>query len=100
MNSKQLVSAVLAGIAAPRVPTGPLAVHYCAGIAGLTIRQYTTDPAKLAQSVLCYYDRFKPDAIWLSADTWVTAQAMGVAVGATADDQPFGGIGAPLVQTA
>ena len=90
----------LAGQPVPRVPTGPLAVHYCAGVAGCTLRQYTTNARVLADSVIRYYERFRPDAVWLSADTWVSAEAMGARVGATDDNQPFGGIGEPLVATA
>lgn len=100
MTSKQLVAAALAGQPVPRVPTGPLAVHFCAGHAGYTLRQYTTDAAIMAESVIRYYERFQPDAIWLSADTWVSAEAMGVKVGATSDHQPFGALGGPLVTTA
>ena len=100
MNSKELVHAALCGLPTPRVPTGPLAVHFCAGVAGYTLRQYTTDACALAESVIRYYERFKPDAVWLSADTWVSAEAMGARVGATDDDQPFGGIGEPLIRSA
>lgn len=100
MTSKELVRAALAGQPVPRVPTGPLAVHFCAGVAGYTLRQYTTDPAALADSVIRYYERFRPDAVWLSADTWVSAEAMGARVGATSDDQPFGGLGDPVVRRA
>jgi MtaA/CmuA family methyltransferase len=100
MTSKQLVHAALAGQPVPRVPTGPLAVHFCAGVAGYRLRQYTTDARSLADSVIRYHDRFKPDAVWLSADTWVSAEAMGARVGATDDNQPFGGLGKPLIQTA
>jgi MtaA/CmuA family methyltransferase len=97
MTSKQLVSAALAGQPVPRVPTGPLAVHFCAGHAGYTLRQYTTDAATMAESVIRYYERFKPDAIWLSADTWVSAEAMGMKVGAHGDNQPFGALGGQLI---
>lgn len=100
MNSKQLVAAALAGQPVPRIPTGPLAVHFCAGHAGHSLRQYTTDAATLADSVIRYYERFRPDAVWLSADTWVSAEAMGAQVGAHGDNQPFGAIGGPLVTRA
>ncbi len=99
MTSKELVLAALAGQKPPRVPTGPLAVHFCAGLAGYTLRQYTTDAGALAESVIRYYERFRPDSVWLSADTWVSAEAMGARVGATDDQQPFGGLGQPLVRT-
>lgn len=100
MTSKDLVRAALAGHPVPRVPTGPLAVHFCAGVAGYTLRQYTTDPCALADSVIRYHERFRPDAVWLSADTWVSAEAMGARVGATGDNQPFGGLGDPAVRIA
>jgi MtaA/CmuA family methyltransferase len=82
------------------VPTGPLAVHFCAGVAGHSLRQYTTRARLLAESVVRYYERFKPDAVWVSADTWVSAEAMGARVGAVDEDQPFGSLGPPLIHTA
>ena len=90
----------MAGKTVPRVPTGPLAVHFCAPLAGCTLRGYSTDARALADSVLRYHERFKPDAVWVSADTWVSAEAMGAKVGAADDNQPLGGIGAPLVRCA
>ncbi|MFO1492517.1 MAG: uroporphyrinogen decarboxylase family protein [Kiritimatiellia bacterium] len=100
MNSRQLVANTLAGLPTPRTPSGPLAVHCCAEAAGVTLRRYTTDAGALADSVIRYCERFRPDAIWVSSDTWVSAGAMGVPVGATGDDQPFGALGGPLVRTA
>jgi len=95
---KQRVLDALRGHPTSRAVTGPLAVHYCAQFAGASIRQYTTDARVLAEAVIRYYERFRPDAVWLSADTWVSAEAIGARVGAATDDQPFGGIGAPLIQ--
>jgi uroporphyrinogen decarboxylase len=100
MNSRELVTSALAGLPVPRDPIGPLAIHFCARAAGYTLREYTTSAQVLADSVIHYYERFKPDAVWVSADTWVSAEAMGARVGATDDNQPFGGIGEPLVRTA
>lgn len=100
MNSKAIVLAALNGLPTPRVPTGPLAVHFCAGLAGYNLRQYSTDAEAMAESVIRYHERFKPDAVWLSADTWISAEAMGVKVGATADNQPLGGMGEALVRSA
>ncbi len=64
------------------------------------MRQYTTNARVLAESIIRYYERFRPDAVWVSADTWVSAQAMGATVGAVAEDQPLCGVGEPLVRTA
>ena len=35
--------------------------------------------------------QFRPDAVWVSADTWVTAQAMGKPVAFPGPDQPLAG---------
>jgi len=98
--SKALVARALRGEPVPRVPVGPLAVHFCARVAGGTLRAYSTRATTLAAAVIRYWERFRPDAVWLSADTWVSAQAMGARVGASDDHQPLGGQGPPLVRTA
>jgi uroporphyrinogen decarboxylase len=100
MKPRTLVKRALCGLETPRSPTGPLAVHYCARMAGFSVHEYTTNPHVLAECVIRYYERFKPDAVWLSADTWVSAQAMGAVVGATDEGQPFGGLGGPRIRTA
>ena len=56
--------------------------------------------AVLADCVLGYAARFLPDAVWVSADTWVTAQAMGAPVVFPDGDQPLAGTGEPRVRTA
>jgi len=98
-TSKQLILDALQGRPTPHVPTGPLAVHYCARFAGASLKEYTTSAQRMADSILRYYERFRPDAVWLSADTWVSAEAMGARVGAATEDQPFGGVGMPLIRT-
>jgi uroporphyrinogen decarboxylase len=96
---KQIVRRALQGLAIPRVATGPLAVHCCARWAGKSLREYSTDPAVLADCVLRYYEQFQPDAVWISADTWVSAQAMGAAVAFPGGDQPLGGDGTVRIRT-
>lgn len=88
------------GEATPRAASGPLAVHYCAKVAGVSIHDYTSSPVVLAESVIRYWEKFRPDAIWLSADTWVSAQAMGAVVGAPDENQPWSGLGVPFINTA
>jgi len=100
LRSKELVSLALRGEPTPRTAAGPLAVHYCAQVAGRSIQEYTSNPVVLAGSVIRYWERFRPDAVWLSADTWVSAQAMGAKVGAPGENQPWCGLGPPLVRTA
>jgi MtaA/CmuA family methyltransferase len=98
-DSRQVVQRALAGEPTLRTATGPLAVHYCARLGGVSLRDYTTDARTLADCVVRYYERFHPDAVCVSADTWVTAQAMGARVGFPNDDQPMGGVGEPVVQS-
>src|SRR5512140_731775 len=97
MNSRELVAAALKGEPVPRVPVGPLAVHFCARAMGCSLHDYTTNARVLSESVIRLDGRFTPDAVWVSADTWVSAQAMGANAGGTAPDRPFGGLGPPLV---
>ena len=99
-SSRNLVGQALTGRPVPRAVSGPLAVHYCARLAGVSMRDYTLNPRTLADCVLRYYETFHPDAIWLSADTWVTAQAMGAAVDFPSGDQPMAGTGGPCVRSA
>ena len=63
------------------------------------MRDYTLSPQIMADCVLHYYEKVRPDAVWLSADTWVTAEAMGAVVAFPAGNQPLGGTGEPLVRT-
>jgi len=99
-GSRALLRQTLLGESTSRVATGPLAVHFCAGMAGISLRQYSTQAGALADSVIRYYERFRPDAVWVSADTWVSAEAMGAAVFAPSPDQPLCGTGEPRVRTA
>ncbi len=97
---REAIGRALRGEATTAVPAGPLAVHFCARLAGITIREYSTNAGALADSVIRYHERFRPDAVWVSADTWVSAEAMGATVIAPADDQPLCGSGEPRVRTA
>jgi uroporphyrinogen decarboxylase len=98
LTSKQIVRRALRGEDVPRPATGPLAVHFCARFAGRSLREYTTDAGVLAECVVRYYEEFRPDAVWLSADTWVVAEAMGAATRFPGEDQPRCGTGEPLVR--
>jgi MtaA/CmuA family methyltransferase len=97
---RELVQRALRGLDTPRPAHGPLAVHYCARLAGVTLQQYSTNAAIMSESIVRYYEQIQPDAVWLSADTWVTAEAMGAQVGCTDVNQPIAGVGDPAVQTA
>lgn len=97
-GGKMAVLDALAGRGS-RAVAGPLAVHVCARLAGVSMEDYTGNPQVLADCVIRYWERFQPDAVWVSADTWVTAQAMGKAVAFPGPGQPLGGTPEPLVWT-
>lgn len=99
MNSRQLVFKTLNGEEVPRWPCGPLAVHFCARDMGISIRQYSLDAQLLADSVLSYYDKYRPDAVWISSDTWVTAEAMGAPVRSPGEDEPMAGDNDGVIHT-
>lgn len=99
VSGKDIVARALQGLPAPRWASGPLAVHFCARLSGVTLRAYTTDARVLAASVIRYFEEFRPDAVWISADTWVSAEAMGAKVAFPGGDQPLEGAGEPLVRT-
>ena len=99
MTPRQRMLAVLAGEAVDRVPVSPLAVHSCASLVGASLRRYSLSAETLAAAVVRYAEQFEPDAVWISADTWVTAEAMGATVKADRDDQPLAGNGAPCIRT-
>ena len=99
-SSKEMVQRALRGLPTPRVPTGPLAVHFCARLAGVSLRDYTLNSRVLADCVLRYYERFRPDAVWVSADTWISAEAMGARVAFPGDDQPMAGTTERLIRSA
>lgn len=99
MNSRELTVHALLGSPIERFPSGPLAVHNTARLSGVTVADYTMNPGVLADCVVNYYEEFRPDAIWVSADTWVTAQAMGAEVDFVGEDLPMCGVGEPLVKS-
>lgn len=98
MTPPKLFLSALHGEPTPRLAAAPLTVHFCARVAGISLHRYTSDATALADAIIRTYERFRPDAVCVSADTWVSAQAMGASVGPLAEDQPWGGLGEPRVR--
>ena len=99
LTSRQRVAAAIRGEPVDHTATGPLAVHYCAELIGVSLRDYTLSAAQLSRAVLRYAQLFDSDAVWVSADTWVTAEAMGARVAFVDDNQPLAGTGVPRIQS-
>ncbi len=100
MTSQELVHRALKGEAIPRPAVGPLASHYHAAVGGVSLRDYTLNAELLADCVVRYHRKFKPDAVWMSSDTWVNASALGVPCAFPGEDQPMGGTGETIVNNA
>lgn len=100
MTSRELLHATLGGEPVSRSPCAPLAVHYTAALAGRSTEDYTLNPEVMVDCICRYYERFRPDGVWLSADTWVTAEAMGARVEFPGNNQPMAGAGEAVIQSA
>ena len=92
MNARERVVAALQGRPGDECACGPLAVHFTAADSGVSLLDYATNATVLSDCVLRYFEKYRPDAVWVSADTWVVAEAMGAEV-FFPEDQPAGGIG-------
>ena len=91
MNSRDLTLKAIRGEPVPRVPCGPLATFFCAADTGVSLHDYSLKPGVQVECILRYYEKYRPDAVWVSADTWVTAQAMGAPVFQPQQNQPLTG---------
>ncbi len=91
MNSRGLVMKALKGEAVPSPACGPLAVHFCAVDKGVSLFEFAKDPKVHFECLLRYYDKYRPDVLWVSADTWITAEAMGTEVYSPDEFQPLSG---------
>ena len=100
MTSRDIVFKALSGEKTPRPACGPLAVHFCAVDNGVSIRDFTLDPSVHADCIIRYHEKYQPDAVWISADTWVTAEAMGASVDFPDNDQPMSGLQGGFVHSA
>jgi uroporphyrinogen decarboxylase len=91
MMSREIVQKALKGETLPRPACGPLAVHFCAVDAGVSLHEFAKDPQVHVDCLLRYLDKYRPDVLWVSADTWVTAEAMGTVVYSPDETQPLVG---------
>lgn len=62
------------------VPVTPIIGHFAGSFSGYTIKEFTTNPEILAESLLNAQNHFGYDAIYIAADTWINAEAMGCEV--------------------
>lgn len=84
MNSQQRIQATLAGDAVDRVPVFPMVVSAAARWAGVPISRFAAEPAVMADCMLSAQQRAGYDAVHVSLNVTVEAEAIGVPV-----EQPF-----------
>jgi len=65
---------------ADRVPIYPITARFNARISGISIREFLTKPAKMAQAILNYHDMFNPDICLVMGDMLYEAEACGTEV--------------------
>jgi uroporphyrinogen decarboxylase len=62
---------------ADRVPVFPLVGHFSAKLAGISIKEFELEPAKMAEAIIKYYELFNPDVVTAFSDLWLEAEAAG-----------------------
>jgi uroporphyrinogen decarboxylase len=72
-----------------RVPVYPITSVINAKVAGITIKEYLTDPEKFSKAVVASYDRFQGDVVTMMADLVMEAEACGCAVTMPEDDLAY-----------
>ena len=95
MTALERILAVFQGKTPDRIPVVPIIGQAAAWLNGLTISAELRSPETLADSRIACRERFQYDGIYISAETWVTAEAMGAPV-QYAEDAPVQGA-APLL---
>ena len=90
MTALERVMAVFTGERPDCVPVVPIVGQAAARLNGITMRAELASPETLAASRIACRERFQYDGIYISADTWVAAEAMGAPV-IHADDAPTAG---------
>lgn len=72
------------------VPVTPIIGHYAATFSDYTIKEFTKNPDIMAKSLLNTQNYFGYDAIYIAADTWINAEAMGCNVNFPEDNPAEG----------
>jgi MtaA/CmuA family methyltransferase len=91
MTAKDLINRAIRGESTPRTACGPQATFFCAADAGTTLQEFTLSADVQVENILRYHEKYRPDAVWISTDTWVTAEAMGAPVFSPLGNQPLTG---------
>lgn len=72
-----------------RVPVYPITGLIHAKVAGITIKEYLTDPKKFAKAVVVSYERFQGDVVTMMADLVMETEACGSTVTMPEDELAY-----------
>jgi len=72
-----------------RVPVYPITSIINAKVAGMTIKEYLTNPKKFAKAVVASYERFQGDVVTMMADLVMETEACGSTVAMPEDDLAY-----------
>lgn len=93
MTSKERAWAALHGRPHDRTPVIPIVGQAAATFCGVSVREHATDAELLARCQVECARRFGYDGVYLAADTWVNAEAIGFPDIEQPDDAPARGHG-------
>ena len=88
MTGIQRVQAALAGRPSDCVPVIPEIIQHALNISGAHHRAYSTDPQVMADTILAAQQRYDYDAVYVSSDNYVLAEAFGAPVSFPDDEPP------------
>lgn len=103
MNSLNRVRAALLSQRTDRAPVVPEIIQHALTVSGATHRAYSTRGEVMAQTVIAAQEKYQYDAVYVSSDNFIYAEAFGGEVSLPEDDTPQlvshplrEGLGAPL----
>jgi len=76
-SPRERVLSAFKGEYADRVPAYPLMGDFSARLLGISAKEWHTNPAKMADSVVRYHEMFTPDSVAIISDLWLEAEAVG-----------------------
>ncbi len=88
MNGYERVMRALQGRPADRVPIVPELIQHNLEVAGQTHGAYSSDPEIMCQVILAGLEAYEADAVYVSSDNYILAEALGGQVILPPDDPP------------
>lgn len=98
-NSIERVETTIALREPDRVPTHNYYHAHAAKLIGTTYHEYCTNSTILAKAYLFAQEKYSLDMLFIGADAWVGASAVGVPLKFTANSSPQGDMENPFIKT-